>query len=1484
MDPATVDSPIFGLLWKLPFNSKEQFYAKPLVYTPSGGKQLVFLASSQNYIRTLDAVTGAIINSRQVQTPFLQADIGCNDIPNTIGITGTPVIDSDIAYFFVKTYIPNYRQSGATGYINGVYYFYAVNVNTLQDVPGFPILVDGTVAQNDPLKYFVGGVILQRPALTKLNNVVYGAFGGHCDLFNYTGMVIGVNTQTATVVSAFAMESGPFARHDPYNVNGGGGEAGIWMSGMGLASDGNRIFAVTGNGQGHQNNGVPATGRSGLQTLDEAIVNLGVDPSTGLLSLTDYFEPYDYQNMDAGDRDLGSGGIALLDPSFFSGAGVARMGVTAGKNGKIYVVNADNLGGYRLGVGQTDGIVQTIVTNQAVFGGIGSYPLEGGYIYLTPVGNTTSVYKIGHDDSGAPVFTWVGQSNEASAGRVGCGVPTITTFQGQAGTAILWLTDVDAGLRAWHAVPQNGVLKTINLPQTNGLNKFQRPAFGDGRVYVTDSNGVLYCMGSPVSLPLNCTSPVQFGNVALGSVGTQTVNCTANIPITKIVGANVGDTHFQVSNSSLPSGSLAKGQSFSFPVTWNLTNVVVTNAQNASFGNTQPGVKSTALTVFTMNGVAGFSTQFPISLTGTEVSSSAFLTLSPLEVDFGGVVISNTTSPTITSSFVISNAGLANMTILGYAWATTIDDDSDIVFTNSTPDGTGTYTLSYGFSSTNLPAVGSAVSPGQSLSVPMTFNAINGTGTYGGFFFVWTDGGSGYIVLSASASTAPIAELTISNGEGGWLPPSTQNMDFGNVAVGNSSTLQIRICNTGGSVLTITKSKPPGQSQLTATAPGVDLHEGQLIPVGTCATGGVIFQPAIEAPNILDQTIADSWTLNTDDLTFGIHVVSITGTVVDRKVGPLLPDGTTRYRFLGCYQDGTNGRLLPKEFNNPNTNENGQCQTECLGGNYIFAGTEYKIECWCGNTPPPSAFFFPESAQKCTFACAGDGSQSCGGNGGFISIYYDATRYNPHSLGARALSTLALASDSMTIELCLSTCWNYKYVGVEYSRECWCGQTLNAGSTNQSQSHCTMVCKGDGFEYCGSGGYLDLYLKNPPSTTASTTVTSSTTSLLTTMSALNTTVSTAPTANTTTATSTLDNTMTITSDTASVTTISATNNTTTAPTTTSGTTTATPAANNSMTTTSAGNGTTITTPTDSAISITTSSSPSATSSSATSSSAAAYTGPPVVVPGNINFTLYSGGSAGCVQEPTGVRALPNLFASDSMTIELCLSFAWNYKFAGVEYGRECWYGNTLNAGASVAPSQSSCNMACKGNTSEFCGAGSLLTLYQKKSLVSSSSSVLSPTSTTSNPSASSIPSVTVSSTGTTIPTTAASDSSTTASAATSTSVTTVSTSITTSTGTPTPSVVPGNANFTLYQNTTSSGCVQEPSGARALPSLYANDSMTVELCLSFASSYKYAGIEYSRECWYGNTLNAGAVLASAQSSCNMLCKGNKLEYCGGSSR
>jgi iron transport multicopper oxidase len=85
MQPSIVDSSGFGILWSQTFNAKELWYAKPLVYTAPGQKQLVFTASNQNWIRTFDAVTGTLIQARQVQPPFLQSDVGCIDMPNTIG-------------------------------------------------------------------------------------------------------------------------------------------------------------------------------------------------------------------------------------------------------------------------------------------------------------------------------------------------------------------------------------------------------------------------------------------------------------------------------------------------------------------------------------------------------------------------------------------------------------------------------------------------------------------------------------------------------------------------------------------------------------------------------------------------------------------------------------------------------------------------------------------------------------------------------------------------------------------------------------------------------------------------------------------------------------------------------------------------------------------------------------------------------------------------------------------------------------------------------------------------------------------------------------------------------------------------------------------------------------------------------------------------------------------------------------------------------
>jgi iron transport multicopper oxidase len=229
-------------------------------------------------------------------------------------------------------------------------------------------------------------------------------------------------------------------------------------------------------------------------------------------------------------------------------------------------MNANNLGGFKQGSGGTDNIIQTIPAAGSVFGGTGSYRLDGGYIYFTPVGYPTAAYKLGLDSQGKPLFTNVGQSATIGAGRVGIGVPTVTTYKGQEGTGILWISDPQSGLLAFDAVPVKGVLQPIPLPPTGGLNKFLRPAFGDGRLYVSDTRGNIICLGSPVALPLQCSQPVDFGEVSIGTTATKIVNCTAQIAITSIDGCTTGDATWRCQNSTLPKGALKQGDTFTFPI------------------------------------------------------------------------------------------------------------------------------------------------------------------------------------------------------------------------------------------------------------------------------------------------------------------------------------------------------------------------------------------------------------------------------------------------------------------------------------------------------------------------------------------------------------------------------------------------------------------------------------------------------------------------------------------------------------------------------------------------------------------------------------------------------------------------------------------------------------------------------------------------------------------------------------------------------
>jgi iron transport multicopper oxidase len=284
---------------------------------------------------------------------------------------------------------------------------------------------------------------------------------------------------------------------------------------------------------------------------------------------------------------------------------------------------------------------------------------------------------------------------------------------------------------------------------------------------------------------------------------------------------------------------------------------------------------------------------------------------------------------------ILSNVGAQTLVFLGSAWTGSIKPgDGPIQYTNITNGFLGS-----GFTSSSLPQPGDTLLAGASITVPVNF-LVTSTGTYATFVNWWTTGGQADVMLSGSASTAPVANISISTVEGGWDYSEPLLMDFGNVVAGTTVSRSIRICNSGGSALTVTKSKPPVQAELLAPNAGVDLHEAQTIPVNSCALGQVSIVASPLGVDHLAHTVSDVWILNTDDINFGVHDVGVTANIVTRQVGPLLTNGSSEYLYLGCYYDG-GGRQLQKQYN-PTNNENGICQTTCFNAGYIFAGTEYR--------------------------------------------------------------------------------------------------------------------------------------------------------------------------------------------------------------------------------------------------------------------------------------------------------------------------------------------------------------------------------------------------------------------------------------------------------------------------------------------------------------------------------------------------------------
>ncbi|KAF5341506.1 hypothetical protein D9757_014259 [Collybiopsis confluens] len=91
-------------------------------------------------------------------------------------------------------------------------------------------------------------------------------------------------------------------------------------------------------------------------------------------------------------------------------------------------------------------------------------------------------------------------------------------------------------------------------------------------------------------------------------------------------------------------------------------------------------------------------------------------------------------------------------------------------------------------------------------------------------------------------------------------------------------------------------------------------------------------------------------------------------------------------------------------------------------------------------------------------------------------------------------------------------------------------------------------------------------------------------------------------------------------------------------------------------------------------------------------------------------------SIGCVAEGTtgSRRALTGSSYSDkAMTPAKCLTFCRGYKYAGTEYGTQCFCGNSLqnNGATGLIKGSGYCNYRCAGDSSQSCGGSYFLSVY-----------------------------------------------------------------------------------------------------------------------------------------------------------------------------
>ena len=342
---------------------------------------VLYVATENDSVYAFDADTGTQLWMTSIvgsgETP--SDDHGCGQITPEIGITSTPVID---------------RRQGTNGTLftvgmtkdaNGDYHqrLHALDLTSGKEISGSPSEISATYPGTgdnssggnvvfDPAQY------AERAALLLLNGNLYLTWTSHCDTRPYTGWIMEYSETTLKQVQVLNV-----------TPNGEGGS--IWMSGDGPAADSSgNIYFLGANGtfdMGFDSNGFPS-----MNDFGNGIIKLSLN-STGTLTVSDFFEPYNTDAESAIDKDLGSGGEILLPDMTDSSGTTRQLIVGAGKDGDIYLGDRNNLGKFNSKTSDNSNLYQDVSGALGGTGGVFSTPAYfNGALYYTAVGESLRAF------------------------------------------------------------------------------------------------------------------------------------------------------------------------------------------------------------------------------------------------------------------------------------------------------------------------------------------------------------------------------------------------------------------------------------------------------------------------------------------------------------------------------------------------------------------------------------------------------------------------------------------------------------------------------------------------------------------------------------------------------------------------------------------------------------------------------------------------------------------------------------------------------------------------------------------------------------------------------------------------------------------------------------------------------------------------------------------------------------------------------------